>query len=265
MDLWLIDAFTTRPFRGNPAGVCLLHDPRPDAWMQALAAEMNQAETAFLLRGDDGFGLRWFTPLAEVDLCGHATLASAYFLWQEGHLKPRAEARFHTKSGLLTARQRDDGAITLNFPATPADPAPAPNDLLSTLGLAQAAVLKSKFDYLVVADSAAEVRRLAPDPTRLAQVQARGVIVTAPGDEPGLDFVSRFFAPAVGVDEDPVTGSAHCALGPYWGGRLGKRSLVGFQASARGGTVLVDLKDDRVLLSGHAVAVVKGTLNDDGA
>lgn len=260
LDLWLVDAFTDTLFAGNPAAVCLLDKPRPDEWMQALAREMNQAETAFLLRADTGFDLRWFTPTVEVDLCGHATLASAHFLWEEHHVKPRATAKFNTRSGVLTAK-RKDGWILLDFPATAPEPTEPPPYLLDALRAHGATVLKSRFDYVVVLDDAKKVRAVKPDLRLLKGIEARGVIVTAPSDRPGEDFVSRFFGPAVGVDEDPVTGSAHCALAPYWAARLGRKALVGYQASARGGTVRVECAGDRVLLGGKAVTVLSGSLN----
>jgi len=257
--LWQVDAFTDRPFHGNPAAVCLLAEPRPEAWMQAVAAEMNLAETAFLLRDDEGFGLRWFTPTVEVDLCGHATLASAHFLWQDGHLKPRAEARFQTRSGLLTARERD-GWITLDFPATPAVPVPFPPGLAEALGATPVSVGRSAFDYLVELPDELSVTTLRPDLAAIARFPVRGVIVTARSERPGVDFVSRFFGPACGVPEDPVTGSAHCALGPWWAARLGREDLVGYQASRRGGTVKVAVRGDRVRLAGQAVTVLRAIL-----
>lgn len=259
LPLWQIDAFTDRAFHGNPAAVCLLSEAMPERWMQQVAAEMNLAETAFLLREDDGFGLRWFTPTVEVDLCGHATLASAHFLWRDGHLKPKAEARFQTRSGLLTARERDEW-ITLDFPATPAVAVYPPHGLEEALGVTPVRVGRSVYDLLVeVADEAA-VRSIVPDLPAIAEWPARGVIVTARGETPGIDFVSRFFAPASGVAEDPVTGSAHCTLGPWWASHLGRDDLVGFQASARGGLVRVELRGDRVRLAGQAVTVFRGTL-----
>jgi PhzF family phenazine biosynthesis protein len=262
MHLHLIDAFTDRPFAGNPAGVCWVDEPVPDEWMQNVAREMNQAETAFLRPHADGFELRWFTPAFEVDLCGHATLGSAHFLWETGRLAGDATARFHTRSGLLTARRIAAG-IMLDFPATPPVEAAAPPPLLAALGLPEAPTLSNNLpqpDWLVVLDSEAAVRSVRPDFARLREVDARGVIVSAPADAQGIDFVSRFFAPLAGVDEDPVTGSAHCTLGPYWGARLGKRELVGFQESARGGRVGVTLTGDRVGLTGQAVTVVRGQI-----
>ena len=257
--LWLIDAFTDAPFRGNPAGVCLLEEPVPDAWMQSVALEMQQAETAFLVPEEDGYRLRWFTPTVEVDLCGHATLASAHFLWEKKLVKPKATARFHTRSGLLSANKKD-GWIRLDFPATPAEECEPPPYLLSAFNALGAPVFRSRFDYMIVLEKAAAVRSMTPDARLLREIETRGVIVTAPGDEPGVDFVSRFFAPAVAVDEDPVTGSAHCALAPYWATRLGKPALVGYQASRRGGTVRVEHSGDRVILGGKATTVLKGTL-----
>lgn len=259
LKLHLIDAFTDVAFAGNPAAVTLLDGPRPDRWMQQLAREMNQAETAFLTRAADGFGLRWFTPAAEVDLCGHATLASAHYLWQQGELDAGETARFQTRSGLLTATQKD-GWITLDFPATPPEPCPIPSGLLQALGLESGAVLRSKFDYFVVVEDPAALRGLVPDFSRLLAFEVRGVIVTAPSDQRDVDFLSRFFAPRVGVNEDPVTGSAHCALAPYWCARLGRKQLLGYQSSARGGKVRVEHAGERVYLSGKAVTVLEAEL-----
>jgi predicted PhzF superfamily epimerase YddE/YHI9 len=258
-DLWLVDAFTDTAFAGNPAGVCLLDKPRPDEWMQSVAREMNQAETAFLAPGKDGFSLRWFTPTVEVDLCGHATLASAHFLWAKRKLTPRSTARFHTRSGVLTAVKKKDWII-LDFPATPAVPCEAPPYLLDAFKASGAPAFRSRFDYMVVLEKPAKLRDLKPDARLLKAIECRGVIVTSPSDEPGVDFLSRFFAPGVGVDEDPVTGSAHCTLAPYWAGRLGHNKLVGRQVSQRGGTVQVEALGERVLLGGQAVTVVKGTI-----
>lgn len=259
LPLWQIDAFTDRPFAGNPAAVTFLDAPRDDAWHQAVAAEMNLAETAFLSRHDDGFSLRWFTPSVEVDLCGHATLASAHFLWESGRLRDGEVARFHTKSGLLTAR-RESGVIRLDFPATPASATPMPPHLIESLGAAPDWVGRSIFDVVARYDDPKVVRAMQPDFALLSRIPARGVIVTAPGDVDGVDFISRFFGPEVAVPEDPVTGSAHCALGPLWAELLGKPTLVGFQASARGGVVLVEVRGDRVELGGRAVTVMKGEL-----
>jgi PhzF family phenazine biosynthesis protein len=229
-----------------------------DGWLQAVAQEMNLSETAFLLRRDDGFGLRWFTPLVEVDLCGHATLASSHFLWEQQHLKPRDVARFHTRSGLLTATQRAPW-IELDFPAIATVTAAAPAGMAAALGGTPVAIGRSAFDYVVELGSEAEVRALEPDFRALRVVNARGVIVTAPASKP-YDFISRFFGPAVGIDEDPVTGSAHCVLGPYWQQRLGKSSFLAYQASARGGVVQVEVAGDRVRLGGQAITVTRGEL-----
>ncbi|HJR17794.1 MAG TPA: PhzF family phenazine biosynthesis protein [Gemmatimonadales bacterium] len=254
-----VDAFTDRPFSGNPAAVCLLSCGREASWMQQVALEMNLAETAFLLPRPSGFDLRWFTPAVEVDLCGHATLASAHALWEEGHLPPSEAGVFHTRSGQLTATREDD-VIWLDFPATPVSRAPAPAGLEEALGSRIEQMGCTKFDYFVELDSDKEVRSLKPDLTMLAGLAVRGVIVTARSDDGQHDFVSRFFAPQSGVPEDPVTGSAHCALGPYWEARLGKRKLSGYQASARGGTVLVRVDGERVHLGGQAVTVVRGEI-----
>ena len=254
-----VDAFTDTPFRGNPAAVCLLPAPRDDSWMQAVAREMNLAETAFLVRQDDGFDLRWFTPTVEVALCGHATLAAAHVLWEDAHLEQGRQARFHTKSGLLTA-DRAEGWIELDFPAKREEPAPAPPGLVDALGVEPKYVGKNQFDYLVEVESEELVRTLAPDHAVLAKLPVRGVIVTSRATTRGYDFVSRFFAPGSGIPEDPVTGSAHCALGPYWSERLGKTEFVAYQASARGGEIRVRVVGDRVKLGGQAVTVLRGEL-----
>lgn len=258
MRLLQIDAFTAEPFRGNPAAVCLLDAEREARWMQDVAAEMSLSETAFLLRRDDGYALRWFTPSTEVDLCGHATLASAHALWEEKLLDPTAVARFHTKSGPLTAERQGEW-IELDFPATPDVESVPPAGLLEAIGVARPVYVgRNRFDYVIELASEDDVRAVAPDYNRLRTVPARGVIVTSRSNE--YDFVSRFFAPAVGVDEDPVTGSAHCCLTPYWSARLGKSELVGHQVSKRGGIVRVRLQGERVKLAGRAVTIVRGEL-----
>jgi len=254
-----VNAFTDRPFAGNPAAVCLLPSARDAEWMQLVAREMNLAETAFLVREGGDFQLRWFTPTVEVDLCGHATLASAHALWEGGHLGPREAGRFQTRSGLLTAERRD-GLIWLDFPSTPPTPAEAPADLRDGLRAPFRYVGRTPFDYLVEVDGEAAVRALAPDLAAVARLPVRGVIVTGRGETPEYDFVSRFFAPAAGVPEDPVTGSAHCALAPYWAAKLGRSTLVGYQASVRGGIVRLQVTGDRVQLGGHAVTVMRGEL-----
>lgn len=258
-----VDAFTSRLFAGNPAAVCVLPEAPAEQWMRDVAREMNLSETAFVVprQGvvrDDGYNLRWFTPAVEVDLCGHATLASAHVLWEDGHLPQGRQARFHTRSGLLTADRRGEW-IEMDFPAKIAVPAEAPAELLPALGIAGAKFVgRNAFDYLVEVDSEETVRALSPDHSTLRKVPVRGVIVTARSSSGEFDFVSRFFAPGAGVDEDPVTGSAHTALGPYWACILGKSELTAFQASARGGVVKVEVRGDRVLLSGQAVTVMHG-------
>lgn len=255
-----VDAFADRPFAGNPAAVCVLPAPRDERWMQDVAREMNLSETAFLVPEAAGFGLRWFTPEVEVDLCGHATLASAHVLWEEGHLPPDATARFLTRSGLLTAR-RDGPWIELDFPSKPIGPAPAPlAELSEAVGAAVRFAAFNEFDCLAELESEAVLRALDPDITRVAAIPVRGLIVTARASTAGFDFVSRFFAPRLGVNEDPVCGSAHCCLGPYWSDRLGKPELVGYQASARGGVVRVRVEGPRVHLGGRAVTVLRGEL-----
>jgi len=256
--IFQVDAFTNRLFSGNPAGVCLLDKSRPDEWMAAVAQEMNLSETAFLQPIDDGYHLRWFTPKVEVALCGHATLASTHVLWECGYLKTNQVARFHTLSGVLTART--DGIwIEMDFPAKPPIEVGSFPELEDALGVTAVFTGKSAFDYLVEAASQEQVKSLSVDMQKLRNLPARGVIVTA-GPTGKYDFISRFFAPAVGVDEDPVTGSAHCTLGPYWAGKLGKEDLVAYQASARGGEVGVSVCGDRVLLRGQAVTVFRSEL-----
>lgn len=262
--LFQVDAFAEVPFSGNPAAVCLLDRAAPEGWMQRVAAEMNLSETAFLVPrdGEAAFDLRWFTPTVEVDLCGHATLASAHVLWETGRAAPGATLHFHTRSGVLSAERGEHG-IMLDFPAMPPEPADMPAGLADALGVTPRYVVRSRFDYVVELDDEQDVRALAPDLRALGRIEGtRGVIVTAPGTD-GPDFVSRFFAPAVGVDEDPVTGSAHCCLAPYWAERIGRNALVGYQASKRGGTVRVELVGDRVRLGGRAVTVLSGELLAD--
>ena len=255
-----VDAFTNRPFAGNPAAVCILAKAAEPDWMQNVAREMNLAETAFLVPKTDGYDLRWFTPAVEVDLCGHATLARAHVLWEDGHLTAGQQARFHTKSGLLTADARGEW-IELDFPATAAEPAKPPAGLIEALGVQPRFVGRSRFDYLIEVDDETTVRRLDPDLGALARVQARGVIVTSRADGTSeYDFVSRFFAPQSGVPEDPVTGSAHCTLAPYWSAKIGRNELTGYQASSRGGVVRVGLAGARVHLGGQAVTVLRGEL-----
>lgn len=265
----IVDAFTDRPFAGNPAAVCLLVDTPSDEWMQAVAAEMNLSETAFVGVPDDRGrrSLRWFTPVVEIDLCGHATLASAHVLWESGLVEHGDEISFDTRSGVLTARRADtsdeDGGVRLHldFPKRPPVEVDRPAGLAQALGIYPSYVGRAEEILLVELRSAQEVRALRPDLEALRRVEAHGIIVTAPGGGEGCDFVSRYFSPQVGIDEDPVTGSAHCVLGPFWGQRLSKTEMCGQQASARGGEVWVTVLDDRVVLGGQAVTVLSGTLH----
>jgi PhzF family phenazine biosynthesis protein len=263
--LFQVDAFTAEPFAGNPAAVCLLETDADPAWMQSVAAEMNLSETAFLRRSTGRWRLRWFTPTVEVELCGHATLASAHVLFSEGLVEAGEPVRFDSASGPLAARRDGDGAIWLDFPATPAAPVDPPAGLLDALGVGAAGFVgRARFDYLVELADESAVRALAPDLRALGglAVDGVGVIVTAPAapGAAGHDFVSRYFAPSAGIDEDPVTGSAHCVLGPFWAERLGRDDLTGFQASARGGLVRVRPRGDRTHLGGRAVTVLRGRL-----
>ncbi len=253
--LFVVDAFTDVPFSGNPAAVCLLPRWPDDRWLQAVAREMNLSETAFLVEAGQGYDLRWFTPAVEVDLCGHATLASAYVLMENG---PTSIA-FSTRSGVLLAH-RAGNEIVLDFPRTPEHEAAPPAQLLEALKVAPTYVGKSKFDYLIEVGSEETLRGLRPDFAMLARASDRGVIVTSRSSRPQFDFVSRFFAPACGIDEDPVTGSAHCCLGDYWSRRLGKDEFLAYQASARGGVVRVQLAGEQVHLGGTAVTVTRGQL-----
>lgn len=253
-----VDAFASRPFTGNPAAVCVLAEPRSDEWMASVAAENNLSETAYLLKRADGFNLRWFTPAVEVDLCGHATLASAHVLWTEGHLDPSEPARFHTRSGLLTCVRNGDW-IEMDFPAKLEQPAEPPPQLAEALGTDLVYVGRNQFDYLVQVADEATLRGLQPRHHLLRELPVRGVIATAAGSGE-FDFVSRFFAPGSGIDEDPVTGSAHTALTPFWAARLGKTEMTAYQASPRGGVVKVRLDGARVRMSGQAFTVLRGEL-----
>lgn len=252
-----VDAFTSRPFAGNPAAVCVLPSAPDEQWMRDVAREMNLSETAFLHPENGGYRWRWLTPAVEVDLCGHATLASAHVLWEEGHVPEDAEARFHTRSGLLTCK-RNDNWIEMNFPSKLAELAEAPAEMAEAIGADLIYVGRNQFDYLVEVADEATLRGLKPNHHLLRQLPVRGVIVTARGRD--YDFVSRFFAPGSGIDEDPVTGSAHSALAPFWSERLGKTEMIGFQASARGGVVKVRVEEDRVYMSGQAVTMLRGDL-----
>jgi PhzF family phenazine biosynthesis protein len=258
--LYQVDAFSNRPFTGNPAAVCLLENARQDAWMQYLASEMKHSETAFLLEEEDGYRLRWFTPGGEVDLCGHATLASAHVLFSTGRVKADSVIRFFTRSGELNAMM-DGSWIELNFPATPASPAPPPDGMLPALGIQETLYTgKNDYDYLLVVEDEDLVRNLKPDFRLLKTFPIRGVIVTARSSGE-YDFISRFFAPYYEIDEDPVTGSAHCTLTPYWSGVLGKTSFTAFQASARSGVLKTRLEGERVFIGGQAVTIYEAKLN----
>ncbi|MHB1357826.1 MAG: PhzF family phenazine biosynthesis protein [Anaerolineae bacterium] len=261
--IYQADAFSTIPFRGNPAAVCLLDTPRSDEWMQALAAEMNLSETAFPSREGTGWRLRWFTPLKEVSLCGHATLATAHILWSEGFVPASEPITFETLSGTLTAARAGEW-IQLDFPVRRVEPSEPSPVLARALGDPQVLTWNNthtaKLYCLLELASAEAVRTLTPDFSLLAACGIRGIIVTARSDIPAYDFISRFFAPLLGVNEDPVTGSAHCYLAPYWKAKLGKAHLVGYQASARGGVVACERRGERVLLRGQAVTVFRGEL-----
>ena len=257
----VVDAFADQAFSGNPAAVCYLTHPAPAQWMQQVAAEMNLSETAFLLREGDEFRLRWFTPLAEVKLCGHATLASAHVLWSEGHLPEEQPARFKTLSGPLVAEKRGE-QIQLDFPRRPIAPLDHPPlaELSAALQVRPSAVWETDEDWVVLLENERFVQELQPDFARVSQLAARGLIVTAMGGSTGFDFVSRFFVPKLGINEDPVTGSAHCSLAPFWADRLGKQHFRAWQASRRGGVLEVQLMGDRVLLLGRALTTLRGQL-----
>lgn len=257
----VVDAFADQAFSGNPAAVCYLTHPAPAQWMQQVAAEMNLSETAFLLREGDEFRLRWFTPLAEVKLCGHATLASAHVLWSEGHLPEEQPARFKTLSGPLVAEKRGE-QIQLDFPRRPIAPLDHPPlaELAAALQVRPSAVWETDEDWVVLLENERFVQELQPDFARVSQLAARGLIVTAMGGSTGFDFVSRFFVPKLGINEDPVTGSAHCSLAPFWADRLGKQHFRAWQASRRGGVLEVQLMGDRVLLLGRALTTLRGQL-----
>lgn len=256
---WQVDAFTNHAFGGNPAAVCWLEAEAETSWMQSVAAEMNLSETAFVRKKSDGHELRWFTPTMEVDLCGHATLATAKALWTDGIASRDQPLRFHTRSGVLTCRSVGD-SIELDFPATPSSEITPSSELIAAIGMTPAYVGASRFYQMAVVDSADVVRSVRPDFGKLIQVPTLGLIVTAPADESPFDFVSRFFAPAMGVNEDPVCGSAHCCLAPYWSQRLGKTKLLANQVSTRGGILQLRLEEDRVILGGEAVIVWHGHL-----
>jgi PhzF family phenazine biosynthesis protein len=260
LKVFQVDAFTNKAYSGNPAAVCILSELKDDRWMQIVARELNPlSETAFLYKKKDGYNLRWFTPKEEVDLCGHATLASAHILWETNQLKENDEARFHTRSGLLTAKKQKEW-IELNFPAEVEKETDPPKELLKSLSVEAKYVGKNRFDYLVEVESEEIVRNINPNFEQLKTVNTRGVMVTSTSSSKEYDFVSRFFAPRIGINEDPVTGSAHCCLGPYWMKKLEKDEFLAYQASERGGTLKVRVGKERVYLGGQAVTVLIGEL-----
>jgi len=259
LDIYHVDAFTDRPFSGNPAAVCIMTGPADEGWMQGLAAEMNLSETAFLYREDEGFRLRWFTPATEVRLCGHATLASAHVLWEAGYMAPGETAVFHTLSGKLTAR-KDGGLLSIDLPADPPAETEAPKALVDAFGVELLYVGKGDFGYMVEVGSEDAVRDLRPDFALLRTIPVTGMMVTSAASSPGYDYVARAFAPGSGIDEDPVTGAAHCCMGVYWTKKLGRPGLRAYQASKRGGIVSVRIEGERAILTGAAVTVLKGQL-----
>ena len=256
-----VDAFADAPFTGNPAAVCLLERAQSTDWMQALAAELNLPATVFVVDAGDGHDLRWFSPLAELALCGHGTLAAAHALWQTARLAATDSARFATRSGPLSATSRE-GWIAIDLPAEVATASAPPVGLLDALGAKARWVGRNRLDYVIEIDDEPALRTLAPDLGALAAIETRGVIVTARASTPGIDFVSRFFAPRVGIPEDSVTGSAHCCLAPLWASRLGTSRLTARQLSARGGLVRASVEGARVVLSGQAVTVLRGELDE---
>lgn len=258
--IFQVDAFSDEPFHGNPATVCILEAPKTAEWMQSIAAEMNLSETAFLLREGKGYHLRWFTPAVEVDLCGHATLASAHILWETGRLALDETAQFHTLSGLLTARRAGD-RIELDFPARNLHPTELPGPILKALGVQPTVTFTDhEGTYLIELEDEGEVRSAFPDFGALKEIPSHLYILTCHSSTPRYDFISRVFAPYVGVNEDPVTGSAHCYLGPYWSKKMGKAVFSAYQASARGGELRIRVEGSRVILGGQAVTVLRGEL-----
>lgn len=261
MKIFQVDAFTDKIFSGNPAGVCLLTSPKDEVWMQNMAMEINLSETAFLQKYKEGFKLRWFTPQNEVDLCGHATLASAHILWQIGMLKQDSEARFYTKSGKLTAKKNQEW-IELNFPIEEDVEIRAPKEIKEGLNLIPNYVGKNRMDYIVEVESEEVLKNINPDLELLKKVKTRGIIVTSVSSSDEYDFVSRFFAPRIGINEDPVTGSAHCCLGPFWKRKLNKNVFKAYQASQRGGILKIRVGNDRIYLSGQAKTVFCREMSD---
>ena len=259
--IFQVDAFAQQAFSGNPAAVCWLEKPANETWMQAVAAEMNLSETAFVYAVENGFNLRWFTPVAEVKLCGHATLATAHVLWEENKLATNKTAYFHTKSGVLTAKKTNDGVV-MDFPITSAKPVAMPIGLLDALGITQGNAYFNDVDYLITVTDETTLHAITPDFSQLKQIDARCIIVTAESTQTKYDFITRVFAPAYGIDEDPVTGSAYCMLAPFWAERLDKEHFHAFQASTRGGDVGMQIVGERILLSGQATTVFSGCLHN---
>ncbi|WP_252313085.1 PhzF family phenazine biosynthesis protein [Sinobaca sp. H24] len=261
MKIYTVDAFTNEPFAGNPAAVCLLEKPAEDMWMQKTAMEMNLSETAFLVKESEPFHyqLRWFTPSSEVDLCGHATLASAHILWEQDSVPFDQVLYFHTKSGLLSASY-DQGRIILDFPVEMPGECSIPDVLLDSLSVPVVSIEKNRLEYIVETTDEEAVFQAKPDTRRFLELDARGVILTAGSSQEKYDFVSRCFYPALGVEEDPVTGSAHCGLAPFWEKRLHKSSFSARQASSRGGDLFITIEKDRCLIAGSAVTVLESTL-----
>jgi PhzF family phenazine biosynthesis protein len=258
--IYQVDAFTDEPFKGNPAGICILEEDAPDTWMQNVAAEMNLSETSFLLSDKNDFRIRYFTPAAEIPLCGHATLASAHILFEEGFADKRDEIVLHSKAGKLTVRF-DNGWITMNFPAYPVKPVNIPEDIEKIIGIVPAELYRTEHGWsFAVLNNEKEVRSLKPDFTKMKDSEFGDLIVTAPSDDKAFDFCVRCFAPALGINEDPVTGSAHCALVPFWHGRTGRKEFVSHQVSERGGVLKVALKGDRVEIAGHAKTIFKAEM-----
>jgi PhzF family phenazine biosynthesis protein len=262
MKIYQVDAFTDKIFKGNPAGVCILPEPADEQWMQDIAMEMNLSETAFLYKQNDSFNLRWFTPEMEVDLCGHATLASAHILWETGVLTSDSEAVFSTKSGMLSAK-KDGEYIILDFPVEEDEQINAPEELEKSLMVPILYAGRNRMDYIVEVDNEKTIRSLEPDFEIMKRLNTRGVIVTSRSANPEYDFVSRFFAPGAGIPEDPVTGSAHCCLGPYWENQLAKKELTAYQASKRGGTLKLTINGDRVFIGGKAITVFCAKFSND--
>lgn len=258
--VFTVDAFTDKLFSGNPAGVCLLEEDLPEETLIGISSEMNLSETAFVKKTEDGFNLRWFTPKVEVQLCGHATLASSHILWQEGILSPDEEARFHTLSGLLTVTN-DNGEYEMDFPAYDVKEVLQNEKLISALGVNPIAFAEAEHHYICELENEEQLRNISPSFETLMGLEKFGTIITSVSSQNGYDFVSRFFAPAKGINEDPVTGSAHCSLGPYWMSKTGKNEFTAYQASERGGTVKIKMKDGRVLLKGRAVTFLEGELS----